>query len=54
MRPPTSYRAETPEQILSRLYDTPYSRAWWQAIEHLAWFGSAATSSPMWMLPFVL
>ena len=42
MYPPDSRNLETPDQILSRLYDTPYSRVWWHAIEHLAWFGSAS------------
>ncbi|MFN8445670.1 MAG: HEAT repeat domain-containing protein [Caldilineaceae bacterium] len=42
MHLPDHSNLETPEQILSRLYDIPYRRAWWQAIEHLAWFGGAA------------
>lgn len=39
---PTLQSGETPEQLISRLCDGPFSRAWWHAIEHLAWFGTAA------------
>lgn len=34
MDAPDGPTAETPEQIVPRLYDAPCHRAWWQAIEH--------------------
>jgi HEAT repeat protein len=37
-----NHNAETPKQIIQRLYATPYSRTWWHAIDHLSWFGTTA------------
>jgi HEAT repeat protein len=38
----TSQQAETVEELIAHLREQPYGRAWWQAIEHLAWFGPPA------------
>ena len=47
MYTPDTHTTQTPEQIILRLYDAPYGRAWWHAIEHLSWFGTAAVPALM-------
>jgi len=42
-----NHNAETPEQIIKHLYDVPYNRTWWQAINQLSWFGTMAVPALM-------